>query len=269
MNQIRLTDWELVYLAAQAGAMRFYGIPDPFFAMNTTEVRSAVAEIKHSLHTKGYAEEGFDSEFTISEDVLSFVKVCALCERYLVAALSGTGDGNFRIIAYCQGSQVVLLREGEKGEYLLEKADVQMLDKLLTGIDLSLGFHAPVQEFLSVSLPFQTLSRAQKKTVPEQDEPGAQAFLKETGLPEIMTKVLLAGFRGTTPCLNVNLVDLRGRRSDGFLSFATPEAQIRMSPIWLDEEESWQISYTTASGLVDAIRELTLACFGASVQALS
>ena len=267
MNQIRLSDRELVYLAAQAGAMRFYGIPDPFFAMDAAQLRFAVEEVKRSLHNKGYADQGFDSGFSISEDVLSLMEVCALCERYLITSLSGT-DSDFRTVAYSRDSRVVILQETGKGDYLLTEVYDQTLTSSLEKMDLFFGHTVPTQEAISVSIPFQTLASAQKKAVPEEDDAGALTVLMEGGVPEPMAKVLLAGFHGTAPSLNMNLIDLQRRRTDGFLCFAAQEGMIRMSPIWLDEEESWQIAYTTSCELAEEARGLMLACSNPSPSAL-
>lgn len=261
MIQLRLTDRELVYLAAQSGALRFYGISDPFFGMSPGDLRIAVEEIKRSLHKKNYAAVGFEQNFSIRSEVLEVIGICSKCERYLSVALTNSGSDHFRYIVYKAESRLALLEETDPGAFQLKGITADDVQELRSGIGCSPALSADNSgASVPVSVPFQTLARAQKAAVGGQDPTSARRILMEAGCSYEIAETLVAAYQAKTPSLSVNFIALKERRSDGFLAFWSESGFVRLSPIWLDEEESWQISLVPSSDLHREFQYLVRRC---------
>lgn len=84
MQEIILTPQELLYCAAQTGAQRFFGIDDPFYAMEPEEIQAAIGQIQQSLEKKGIAQLGFDDSFRLTAPAAERIGICAGCEGYLL-----------------------------------------------------------------------------------------------------------------------------------------------------------------------------------------
>jgi hypothetical protein len=72
-----LSDKEILYLAAMAGAEELYGIQGESFGSDGEEIAAEWERVREQLERKNYIETGFDNTITVDPELHGLIAACA------------------------------------------------------------------------------------------------------------------------------------------------------------------------------------------------
>ena len=112
MKSLRLSARELAYLTGLLGADEFYGLEDPFFGLDRSEISAAVRKAQEDLDARGLLEMNFVGGASVSQAAADVVSVCARCDSYAVCLLRTRKGDEKRVLYRLGGRFVTLARTG-------------------------------------------------------------------------------------------------------------------------------------------------------------
>lgn len=241
MDELVFTAKELMVASAKLGAVRFFGLPDPFYGMEPEEIQGAVSGIQLALEKKGYAQMGFDDSFTLKSDVKNLLETAALCERYVMLR-SEKADGGLSVaIRYERQGKAVLLRETGKALTLTRTEDgaaAAFVTRELGGVD------AVDPTAGEVLLSEETLTAA--RLAAAEDKAKAAALLTEQGCSGQTAAGLVQGLRREADLFVICIGDLQQRTLRHLIVFAGKEGWVSLIPTDVDER-----TWTVKPGVTD------------------
>jgi len=122
MKSLRLSARELAYLTGLLGADEFYGLEDPFFGLDRSEISAAVQKAQEDLDACGLLEMNFVGGASVSQAAADVVSVCARCDSYAVCLLR-TRKGDEKRVLYRLGGRFVTLAPDGESLRLTESAE--------------------------------------------------------------------------------------------------------------------------------------------------
>jgi len=108
MNEIKMNEKELVYIASLLGAKEFFGLRDPFFGMDQSEIAAAISEMQVALDLNGLLEADFLGGVQVSQKARALIEPCAFCDAYALGEYQEQGVAK-RFTVYFRGETTVLL----------------------------------------------------------------------------------------------------------------------------------------------------------------
>lgn len=239
MQELVLTPEELLYCAAQLGAKRFFGLEDPFYAMEPEEICSAIAGIQVSLEQKGFAQMGFDDSFKLNSQVSALIDVCAGCEKYLQLRSSAPLQKEALTLVYYKEEKAVLVCKRGSQLHLREMTGEKLADLLLqTFPRLNLG-DAQLQE---CQLDYALLSQVQKLAA-EAPETGLEKLM-EQGAAAQVAEILMQSFGNGLERGILCRGDLQKRTLDTMVLLFCDSGTVCMEPADT-EEQIWRVRYAS------------------------
>lgn len=187
MQEWILTHQELLYCAAQTGAQRFFGIDDPFYAMEPEEIRAAIGQIQQSLEKKGVARLGFDDSFALLPQAAELVGICAGCQSYLL--LKRTQQRlEHTVRVYFKDGKAAVAADAPEGIALAEAPAQTLAEQLVRELPSVSGGETGE----GIRLAYTLLSQVQQKAA--EDAGAARQLLTEQGAAEDLARRLVRCF---------------------------------------------------------------------------
>lgn len=233
MQEWILTPQELLYCAAQTGAQRFFGIDDPFYAMEPEEIRAAIPRLQQSLEQKGVARLGFDDSFALVPQVAALMDICTGCTGYLLLKCTQQQTAH-TVRVYWKEDKAVIATDTQGGIALAE-TPVQTLAEQLTQLLPDAGTDGETGE--TIRLTYALLSEVQKKAA--DDAAAARQLLMDQGATEDLAQRLVHSFSDATRAVLCKC-DLQRRSLDTAVLLFDRQGVVCMLPADV-EEQIWQV----------------------------
>ena len=245
MCDLKLTAKELLFAASCLGAQTFFGLPDPFWGMDETDIALELTELQLSLEKKGYASVGFDDAFKLSLDAKELVSVCANCEQYIMADLTSPGSlSKSPLFHVCDGKAVRISEE--KGSLTLRSIKPSEIAGLIWK-EMSCPEDDSISSTQTYILPYQCIAKAQE--LAESAPNRAVSLLVNEGCPEQLARILLEGFSRKAHFCSVSVTDLIERRFEYFICVRNASGSILLTPIPSAADDCWELRSVSSSEL--------------------
>jgi hypothetical protein len=249
MSEIRVTGAELLFVAAALGGKSFYGIQDPFWAMDSREIILKQSEAKLSLEKKGYVSLGFDDSVVFESLLEEIVRHCTFCEQYLMLDTIYSGFQQPSTIYYFRHNKAAQLTRGADEEYVLSWIEAHLLfDNVLTRIHKNSVPHRSGSAF---TLNTQDMTQLQFQCA---NGDGTLDFPPD--IPTIMREILESGLRKKGDYSVVTLTDINQRSIKHLICIHTQQGSLRLWQDLIDDENAWKIGYTNREELDELLRKL-------------
>jgi len=243
-SEISLSPRELLYIAALLDATEFMGISDAFFGMDDEEIGQEVTMLQTSLEAKGYAQPDFDGGFTIKEDVLEIVDICANCDTFVVVDKNKVDKPQLRALYYAKSGNIVMLKE-DKGANIL--IPISGVDSLLAHIMKDIQWQSSVEASIqSVTISSAILSEAKAEASGFDSSKGVEVLM-QSGCDELSATMIMDGLSGKTNYYSVIITVFEGEREGVYntMLIDTPNGIYKLASITDGDEDTVQFDPIT------------------------
>ena len=254
---ITLSPRELLFIAALLDAREFMGVPDAFFGMEESEMQQEMMALQSSLEERGYAEMDFDGSFTLSEDVMGIVDICANCDTFIVVDKNKSKQEPLRELYYAKAGRLVKLSEGSDGNALTFVAG---MDELLEHISQDMEWMASSTGLLkNVKVANAVLAEAKEKATSSNHLSGTNILI-ENGCDQISAEMIVSGLVGASDYFAVIITVFEGEREGvhNIMLTSNENGIYRLVPIMGEEQDAVQfIAHTDTEAdiaLADVVR---------------
>ena len=252
MDDLRLTAKELLFAASRLGAQTFFGLPDPFWGMDETDIALELTQLQMSLAKKGYASVGFDDAFKLSSDAEELVSVCANCEQYIMADLVSPGGIHKNPLFHVSEGKAVRISE-EKGSLTLRPVKSPEISGLIWE-EMAWSEDDSISSTQAYSLPYKCIAGAQELA---ESQPGrAVSLLMSEGCPGQLARILQEGFARKANFCSVSVTDLVGRRFEYFICVRNASGSILLTPMPGAADDCWELRSVSSSELREQLDSL-------------
>ena len=228
MKQSGLSIRALVVLAAELGAAHLFGVRDPFVMLDHGEIRAAYEACLEELEQAGAITRQFEGAAVVRADLRRQIEICAGCDLYLTVDEVTCGHTEPSVVFYRQGDcWVQLTRRGDMAN-LADAADGSI----------------------------ETLALARLlKACASQDTAQGRTALLETGMPEDVAALLLAGLARQCSYCCVNTVHLQTRTLESLCLVYNSDMLLRLES-GETEQEDWIVRRSTPEQVLRTLRAL-------------
>lgn len=199
MKGIKLSGKELLYIAVTMGYRNFWAIRDPFIGEALPDVIAEISDLRLSLEARGLASVGFDRGFSVDQDLLTRIGICASCDRFLVIEQSVDGNELPRKVVYIKGNKAILLF-ADADEYLLTFVSRTELEEIFN-IAISTSSFSDLYK-TNVCLEHSKLLKAK-----ETGGTTAINYLVSAGCTDFTAKAIASGLSGVGGYVSFTLTD--------------------------------------------------------------
>ena len=243
-SEITLTPRELLYIAALLEAAEFLGVSDAFFGMEDTEIQQELMNLQTSLEEKGYAEMDFDGSFTLKDDVLELVDICANCDTFIVVDKNKVKKPQVRELYYSKAGSIVKLSESAEGNIL---SPVSCVEGLLEHISKDMEWQTSDTSLLKdVRITNEILSDVKKKASGTKQSEGVK-LLMENGCDELSAKAIISGLIEKSDYYAV-IITAFGSEREGVYDVMLTSGEngiYRLTPVDNEEQDAVQFNMLT------------------------
>ena len=249
MEQNRLSIRALVVLAAELGAAHLFGVRDPFMMLDHGEIRAAYEACLEDLEQTGAITQQFEGAAVVRADLRRQIEICTGCNLYLTIDEVTGGHTEPSVVFYRQGDcWVQLTRRGDMAN-LADAADGSIETLALTRLLKACAAQNAPEAQKGWHLTNETLRRCLKDT-----EKG-RTLLLETGMPEDMASLLLAGLERQCGYCCVNMVHLQTRTLESLCLVYNSDMLLRLES-GETEQEDWIVRKSTPEQVLRTLRAL-------------
>ena len=245
-SEITLSPRELLFISALLEAAEFLGVSDAFFGMDDTEIQQELMNLQSSLEEKGYAEMDFDGSFTLKDDVVEMVDICANCDMFIVVDKNMVNQAQLRDLYYAKSGSIVKLSEGTDGNILTPMSGIRgLLENILQGVELQTTGTTSLRD---VKIVNEVLSNARTKAE-NLDQSDGVKILTESGCDELSAKTIISGLIGKSDYFAV-VITVFGSEREGIYSFMLTSSEngiYKLTPITGEEQDAVQFNMITAA----------------------
>lgn len=249
MKQSGLSIRALVVLAAELGAAHLFGVRDPFVMLDHGEIRAAYEACLEELEQAGAITRQFEGAAVVRADLRRQIEICAGCDLYLTVDEVTCGHTEPSVVFYRQGDcWVQLTRRGDMAN-LADAADGSIETLALARLLKACASQDAPEAQEGWSLTNDTLQRCLKDTAQ-----GRTALL-ETGMPEDVAALLLAGLARQCSYCCVNTVHLQTRTLESLCLVYNSDMLLRLES-GETEQEDWIVRRSTPEQVLRTLRAL-------------
>lgn len=205
MANYSLTPEEVLYLAAVTGADTFYGVSDQLSGLSDQELKLKVVEIEGGLVKRGYLQEDFDGNKSISPELIGIIGLCGKCDRFLCFEKEQIGEPQHSCIYFLKENRACKM-ECEKEEYVFSETDFSSIRKEI-GRAMPLRMTERKKEG-TFTLSFEMLEKA-STLIRRGSARKGEELMEEEGAPAYMSKVISNGILSKADFYSLLFMDLR------------------------------------------------------------
>lgn len=249
MEQNRLSIRALVVLAAELGAAHLFGVRDPFMMLDQKEIRAAYESCLEELEQVGAITQQFEGPPIVRDDLRRQIEICAGCDLYLTVDEVTCGHTEPSVVLYRQGNDWVQLTKHDDMASLADASDGNIETLALARLLKVCAAQNVPEAQTGWSLTNDTLRRCLKDTVK-----GCTVLL-ETGMPEDMAALLLAGLERQCGYCCVNTVHLQTRTLESLCLVYNSDMLLRLES-GEAEREDWIVHRSTPEQVLRTLRAL-------------
>jgi hypothetical protein len=253
VDVLNMSARELLFAASKLGAEVFFGLPDPFFGLDETDITQELIDLQLSLERKGYASMGFDDAFKLSPKAEKLVSTCVYCERYIVADFIPPGGEHKNLVFYFREEKAVAVSHEKDGLVLrtIEPSDTagQLWQEMSWPKDIENAANSPAYR-----ISYEGIARAQ--SIAGSDSAGAAKLLLEEGCPELLAKVLVDGFRRDAHFYSISVSDLKMKKFEYIACVCTKSEGVVLASLNDGDDDSWGVRITSDSQLKTLLEQL-------------
>lgn len=211
MAEYGLTPEEVLYLAAVTGADTFYGVPDMLSGLSDQELKLKVVEIESGLNERGYLEEDFDGNKSITPELIGIIDLCGKCERFLCFERERIGEPQHSRIYFLKENNAYKM-EYQGGRYVFSETD-------FPGIRKEIKQEMPLRETEkkkegAFTLPYEMLEKA-STLIKRGSVRKGEDLMEEEGAPAYMSQVVSGGILSKADFYSLLFMDLRREEDPG------------------------------------------------------
>lgn len=253
MDRIILTPKEFLFLCAGMGVTEVYGIIDGYKEVDLSDISTEIRLVQQSLENKGYIESDFDGNSSVRSEIMSYVAICAACQR-LVAFDCQMRTGHKTNIVYYFANEKIVKSERKDDGYHLSYANADSIkEEIKEGIKLDF-INAP-QQFNKVCVPRRELDKI-KKTVMTDDRKNAIITMQKY-FDDSFAKVILDSLEKKENFYSIVTVDftVKDNNVKNLMFINSNIANIKIRPIVVDlrtEIEFEQIDEDSVFNIIDS-----------------
>lgn len=191
---IKLTNYEILFLAALLGNNEFLGVKDIMASLTKEEVKNVMTATQQQLQDKGLIQVGLGGSIVVDQLIHAIVQTCCKCDSYII--LQRTKENSYSEYHYyiTEFLAVQMESDPEEEETFILKL-IPSVKKLQDLIKFNLGL-API-----------TLNSAEKFTIPEH----TIEKVKEVANDDRLTALNLLKEAGASPEIAGEITDLMAK----------------------------------------------------------
>ena len=240
MKSLSLSARELAYLAALLGVDEFYGLEDPFFGLDRSEISAAVRKAQEDLDARGLLEMNFVGGASVSQAAADVVSVCARCDSYAVCLLRTNKRYEKRVLYRLGGRFVTLAPDGENLRLTESSEPGEVLDWLKGNLPSGVANPGAVAFILS-SMDLAALCSGTKDALP---------------VPSTLRNALCGGLGAAETVCVIVKTDFIQQSVDALVSFGGGEPLCLRRLGSEDADGRWHASFPGWGGFISDAAEM-------------
>lgn len=245
MVDLLFSSYELMFLCADAGANKIYGISDELSFISENQIGHIIDKTVDGLIQKEYICMDFDGNKTVYPKIGEIIKVISGCKKTLLLNRTINRECQESFLFYNDNREIVRLAVEGK-EYKAEKITKEELFNEL--IPFSGETNCGQQEPSCHTLPAEVFSKAKELASAKKTE-ASKNLLAEYGPDNETSELIVGGFRGQNIFLSAvcSNVEVGNETTDGVVFVSDGRIAVDIKPRLIDEDEYVEISKTSFS----------------------